>query len=321
GIYTSLHIPIFLFTPLKFLVGPVYYMYSLVLIGKKRKLVLKDSVHFIPFLLCFINYLDYYLTLISFYLGNRAGEFDFILGLNGYYYMALEIMQTGIYVFLVFYLLKQTESRLRNHRSGIELIKISWLKKLNVVFILYQLVKLSALYFMIQIKYEVEIEFILALSLSAIIYFIGYNSINLPEVFTTESLNGFQPKYEKSSLTQEQISVISKTLTQLMDFEKPYLKPDLKLSELASLLSVSSNHLSQYLNQELKTNFYDYINYYRIEEAKKRLIDPENTNYTILAIAYDSGFSSKASFNRIFKKHTGTTPSNYNKSELSTLNV
>ncbi len=321
GLYKSLHVPIFLFTPLIFLIGPVYYLYSSVLIGKKRKLVLKDSFHLIPFILCLINYLDYYVTLISFYMGNKAGEFDFILNLNGYHYMGLEILQTGIYVFLVYYLLKQTVSKVKNHLSGIELIKIDWLKKLNTVLIIYLVIKLFALYFMMQIKYEVEIEFVLTLALSAIIYFIGYSSINIPEIFLVESTNGSQPKYEKSVLTNEQISTIKNSVTHLMEIEKPYLKPDLKLSELAGLLNVSTNHLSQFLNQELKTNFYDFVNNYRTEEAKKRLIDPENSDHTILSIAFDSGFSNKASFNRIFKKFTGTTPSNFNKSELSSSSV
>lgn len=321
GLYKSLHVPVFLFTPLIFLIGPVYYLYSSVLIGKKRKLVLKDSFHLIPFILCLINYLDYYVTLISFYLGNKAGEFDFILNLNGYHYMGLEIIQTGIYVFLVYYLLKQTVNKVKSHLSGIELIKINWLKKLNIVFIIYLVIKMFALYFMIQIKYEVEIEFVLTLALSAIIYFIGYSSVNIPEIFSEESVNDHQPKYEKSVLTNEQISTLKNSVTHLMEIEKPYLKADLKLSELAGLLNVSANHLSQFLNQELKTNFYDFINNYRVEEVKKRLVNPENADYTILSIAYDSGFSSKTSFNRIFKKFTGTTPSHFNKSELSTSSV
>ena len=321
GLYSSLHIPIFLFAPLIFLLGPVYYLYSLVLIGKKQRLQLKDSLHLIPFTFCFINYVDYYSTLISFYMGNEASEFDFILNLNGYHYMGLEILQTGIYVFLVYYLLKQTLKNVRSYHSGIELIKISWLKKLNIVFILYMVLKLCALYFMVQIKYEVEIEFVLTLALSAIIYFIGYSSINIPEIFSAESVNGNHSKYEKSILTNEQISALKSSVTHIMEIEKPYLKTDLKLSELAGLLNVSANHLSQFLNQELKTNFYDFINNYRVEEVKKRLINPENADYTILSIAFDSGFSSKASFNRIFKKFTGTTPSHFNKSELSTSSV
>ncbi len=321
GLYKSLHIPIFLFTPLIFLVGPVYYLYSSALMGKVQKLRLKDVLHFIPFFLCLINYLDYYAALISLYSGNKSSDFDFIVNLNGFVYMGLEILQTGIYVVLVYNLIKQSEKYVKAHHSGIELIKINWLKKLNVVFIIYLLLKTCCLYFLIQIQYLVEVEFVLTLSLSAIIYFIGYNSISLPEIFIPDTRNGKQIKYEKSSLTIEQISILNKSLTQLMEMEKPYLKPDLKLSELAGLINISTNHLSQFLNQELKINFYDFVNTYRVEEAKKRLVDPLQKNYTILSIAFDSGFSSKASFNRVFKKHTGVTPSDFNHSELSTSNI
>ena len=71
------------------------------------------------------------------------------------------------------------------------------------------------------------------------------------------------------------------------------------------------HHLSQVLTQELKLNFYDFINQYRVQEVQARLVDPRYRNLTILAIVFDVGFNSNASFYRIFKKHTGQTPSRY----------
>jgi len=96
-----------------------------------------------------------------------------------------------------------------------------------------------------------------------------------------------------------------------MASEKPYLKSDLRLAELADRLSVSTNLLSQLLNQQMETTFFDFINQYRVAEAQKRLTDPNYQHLTYLAIAYEVGFSNKASFNRIFKKHTGMTPSTF----------
>ena len=80
---------------------------------------------------------------------------------------------------------------------------------------------------------------------------------------------------------------------------------------LAGDLDISPNHLSQVINQYEKKNFYDFINMYRVEEFKRRALKPENSNYSILAIAYDSGFNSKSSFNQVFKKIEGKTPSRY----------
>ena len=84
----------------------------------------------------------------------------------------------------------------------------------------------------------------------------------------------------------------------------------MKISELADSLTVPAYHLSQLINDEFLVNFYDFINKYRVEEAKKLLIE-DTHNYKILAIAYEVGFNSKATFNRVFKKFTDVTPSEF----------
>ena len=96
-----------------------------------------------------------------------------------------------------------------------------------------------------------------------------------------------------------------------MDEKKPYLEPKLTLNMLATQLDVSSNHLSQTINQHQNQNFYDFINQYRVEEFKQRAKDPKNQHFIILALALDAGFNSKSAFNLIFKKHTGMTPSQF----------
>ena len=95
--------------------------------------------------------------------------------------------------------------------------------------------------------------------------------------------------------------------------KKPFLNGELTASELADELEMSRHQLSQILNYQLGLNFYDFINEYRVEEFKSRLKLSENNNLTLLGIAYDSGFNSKTTFNTIFKKVTGLTPSQYKK--------
>jgi AraC-like DNA-binding protein len=72
-------------------------------------------------------------------------------------------------------------------------------------------------------------------------------------------------------------------------------------------------YLSQLINKKSEKNFRDFINQFRIEEFKKRARDPDSKNYTLLSIAYECGFNSKATFNRVFKNHTGITPSTFYK--------
>ena len=96
-----------------------------------------------------------------------------------------------------------------------------------------------------------------------------------------------------------------------MDEEKPYLSPNLRLATLADQLQLSTHHLSQIINENLDSNFYDFINQYRIKAAQK-LIE-EKPHYTLLQVAIEVGFNNKTSFNNAFKKHGGMSPSQYRK--------
>ncbi len=91
--------------------------------------------------------------------------------------------------------------------------------------------------------------------------------------------------------------------------EKPYLEPKLTLTTLSKRLEVSPNHLSQIINQYEQQNFNDFINKYRIEEFINNAA--QNSNFSFLAIALDSGFNSKSTFNTVFKKQKGVTPSQF----------
>lgn len=96
-----------------------------------------------------------------------------------------------------------------------------------------------------------------------------------------------------------------------MQKKKPYLDDELTLQKLAEQLEVSNHNLSEVINSRLNQSYYDFVNRYRVEEFKKRLMDPANDHFNILSIAFDSGFKSKGTFNSIFKKYSGITPSEY----------
>lgn len=120
-------------------------------------------------------------------------------------------------------------------------------------------------------------------------------------------------KYKTSTLDQDKAEEIVKKLIHLMEYEKVYRDEKVSLKSLAQELSTSYHQLSQVINEELHKNFFDLINSYRIAEAKKRLVDPKEETRSILAIAYDVGFNTKAAFNRVFKKYTHMTPSQFRK--------
>ena len=96
-----------------------------------------------------------------------------------------------------------------------------------------------------------------------------------------------------------------------MTNEKLFQEPDLTIQQLAAKLNISSHQLSQAVNDGFKKNFYELINGYRVEEAKRLLLDPQNRNYTILSVGFEAGFNSKTTFNTVFKKFTTLTPTEF----------
>ena len=104
---------------------------------------------------------------------------------------------------------------------------------------------------------------------------------------------------------------IMKKVTYLFDVEKVFRKEDISLQSLSEELSIPSYQLSWILNKKMNVTFSELVNSYRVEEVKKRLDSSQDTDKTILDIAFDAGFNTKTSFNRVFKKLTRMTPSQY----------
>jgi AraC-like DNA-binding protein len=159
---------------------------------------------------------------------------------------------------------------------------------------------------------------LLFIVLTGLIYWISYKAISKPDLFIEgESLPsvsiGFTklPKYAHSSLKEEEAIRIEGGLNIAMQKERLYLDSDLTIDTLASKLNTSRHHLSQVLNERIKKTYGDFITDLRLEESRRRLSDRANFRFTIAAIALDSGFSSVSSFNDVFKKRYGVTPSKF----------
>jgi AraC-like DNA-binding protein len=175
------------------------------------------------------------------------------------------------------------------------------------------------------INFGFNAELIFYTLLILFILYLGYSGIRHQSIFSGEPETDNQvvtppaeeSGYTRSGLNDEEGKRHHANLIELMSTKKPYLEPKLSLSELADQLDISPNHLSQVINQFEEKNFFDFINAYRVNEFKTRALKPENKNYSILAIAYDSGFNSKSTFNHVFKKMEGSTPSAYLKSAKS----
>ncbi len=159
----------------------------------------------------------------------------------------------------------------------------------------------------------------LSLSLSVFIILIGYFGLKQKEIFIQYHDNSIEyvtePKTKYASVVLKEADAekyVSK-IRHLMSKEKPYLDANLSLPALASKLNIPSHHLSRVINEQFNVNFFDFVNQYRVNEVKSRMGNPEFENLSLLGIAFDCGFNTKSAFNRVFKKITGLTPSEYKK--------
>ncbi|GAB5474991.1 MAG: hypothetical protein Mars2KO_30900 [Maribacter sp.] len=117
--------------------------------------------------------------------------------------------------------------------------------------------------------------------------------------------------YKNSSLTPSTRQEFKKKILDFMESEKPYLNPNLNQSDLAGQIGISTHHFSEVLHYSFEQNFYNFMNSYRVIEAQKLMKSINYKDVKLIAIAFDSGFKSKTSFFRVFKKHTGQTPSEF----------
>jgi len=139
------------------------------------------------------------------------------------------------------------------------------------------------------------------------LYFANTNAI----AHANNYANANKEPYANYGLKYIDAERLSEKLTEYMKKEKPYLSQSLSLKDLAKAMDTYPHYITQVLNTIFNQNFYDFVNQYRVEEAERQLVSPLKAKFTILSIAYDCGFNSKATFNRVFKEKKGVTPTEY----------
>ncbi len=147
-----------------------------------------------------------------------------------------------------------------------------------------------------------------------LIYWSAYRMIKQPAIFQSpadESDFVLEEKTPEKKLLAGQHEKLAERIRRLMEDEKLYRTPGLTLHDLSVALQSNKQYVSEAINHIYQKNFYDYVNEYRLKEFVASRELPENKNLTLLGIATNCGFNSKATFNAVFKKHFGTTPSQY----------
>lgn len=242
-----------------------------------------------------------------------------------FYYRILGELHYFGYILAVFYALKRYKTLYLENYSNVDYAGYKLLFQITVFFCFaHVLVMLKkATLFLDSGKSNIELFYIL-ISLSALsfICWVVLRALHNPHLFTgiKSELITVESTIKKSDSKPEKDAFILESIERLLIYmkkEKPYLDFEVTLEKLASNIEMPEKDLSILINHHLGKHFFDFVNEYRIDEAKKILENPDDKNLTILEILYRVGFNSKSSFYTAFKKITNDTPTSYRKSALT----
>lgn len=318
------------------LFGPLVYLFTVKLCSHPPEFRKRDLLHFIPFVVYLVILLPWYVQSAEV---KRSYLNDFELASRddfGFLNQFSLLLILG-YLVLTLRFLKRFRVKIKETFSEISQKRVEWMTTFSYAVLAVLVVSTLGFY---GHKWNIPVldaiyhynYFLMVL----LVYWIAYKALLQPVIFDIPVLEeDLQPepivpldaestppmqtipetrKYTRSGIDDEQAELVYRKLVDCMKKDKPYLDPEINIYQLAQLLNVKKHHLSQVINDKAGINFFDFINEFRVEETKRNMADREKKNLTLLGIALESGFNSKATFNTAFKKFTGQTPSDFQKS-------
>lgn len=300
--------------------GPFLYLYVSSLSLDNKQFKNKDLWHFVPF----IAFITYLLIAFRFPLYSEGIRVDHVTEnvveppTLFVFFLIITALSGPVYFYLSYK--KYQESKQSSLDFTAKEINLHWLGKLIPIFgivwtVLIVIAVIHHIFHLFSMDFCINGLF---LSLSAFIILIGYFGLKQKDVFLSyspevekEIESEPEVKYAATKMEGQELLQCCNKVGQFMIANRPYLDSDLTLPKLAEDLGVSTHHLSQVINEMHGKNFFNFINKYRVAEVKRKIEDPKYNNYSLLGIAYESGFNSKSAFNRVFKNLTGKTPSQY----------
>ena len=305
--------------PFPLLTGPMLYLYSLYSLRSDRKVRLVDYLHFAPMVAAYL----YMSNFFFFYTAEEKRMLD--KGEISDYSVFTIVLLVAIYIsglsysILSYQLTIKHKHKINNYYSYSEGINIKWLRYciLSIALVFLSGTIIIVLRDVLGVQFSFNADYIIYVVIIGFVFYIGYFGIKHENIFTnnTQTENSeaeeikLAEKYKNSGMKKDVATELYEKLLKIMADDKPYLEPNLSLAGLAQRLEISPNQLSQIINQLAKVNFYDFVNKYRVEKFIQKA--NENKYFSLLALAFESGFNSKSSFNNIFKKQKGLTPSKY----------
>ncbi|OXA97577.1 DNA-binding protein [Flavobacterium oncorhynchi] len=304
-----------------FLQIPIFYLYVLSVSYSDFKLKPKYLLHAVPFLI--VNAV----LIPRFYAVDDASKLDFIINRKSMielqFIHVLIHVQIIVYFAAIFMLLKRAKKLYLENNAGTHINSYNWLFQFATLLSILYVVAIVKNIFKFS-EYPDISEWIKAgimVMQPFIICWYLFKALNNPDLFRNidsklklvKDIVSEEKVNAPTAVTEKEYSEELLKLQQYMDEEKPFLNPSLTIQDVSNDIQIPVRDLSLLINHKLEQHFYDFINAYRIENAKNILKDVAKSKVTILEILYEVGFNSKSSFNTAFKKHTGFTPTDFRK--------
>jgi len=313
-------------TGLIFLFFPFMYLYIKTYLFKAERQLKRVYIHLAPFLI-------YFIALSSFYFQSASSKAELLL--NGlpmwvkdvFFYTDIGIVSLGIlYTILSFRVIYRFEEINKFHLSKKQFIAVSALKKFLIVNAVLWAIGTSGVFIeMLGVKIPFDLFRVYYLGLTVLTLWVSVFTLNNPDMFSSrkkvvgkiaksisykKSFNDKVVAIQQSNKPNDEDNRISEII-EFIETKKPFLNSELTLQELAESLGMSKHLVSELLNNKIGLSFSDIINEYRVKEVIDLINQSKHKQHTLVYLGEISGFNSKATFNRIFKKNTGKTPSQY----------
>lgn len=282
-------VPVFVTPAMSLAGGPSLYLFVRVLVRPEQPLAWRDAVHFVP-------------ALIALFFASHIG-----------WVLAIGALSQLIYLKLSLVLLLRYERAIKERRADTERLQLRWLMWL--LFTLMGLIVIEIVRANLQpfLPYELRNQWYFIDQVILLLLLAGFlvGIVRQPEIF--DDLREFEEAEKVSTeASNEQAVSLFTEIDGLVKREELFLKPRLALQDIASLTGLNAKDISWAINHGGQTSFADYINQLRIAQVVE--MAQSQPQRPLLDIALDAGFSSKSSFNAVFKKQTGMPPSRYLKS-------
>ena len=295
-----------------FLIGPVLYFYTRSVVYRSFEWKTRDALHLLPFVTFTVGFQIYYhLQTPEYQVVIQSAIQEQKLPAVFYYSIIVVYAHVASYLYSAYREIIFYRQRLQQRFSQLQQRNLDWL--MFMILSVAVMVLISFVYSLFPLATQALLHWGLIAVIAFIFGFVNtivWKALKQPLIFSgvdeeTESV------HNNTLFTDSERTEYDRRVQQVVKTDHAFLNSDLTLDELAERTGISSKKLSQFINEHYRQNFFDFVNSFRIEEAKRILTESKDPKLTVLEVMYQSGFNSKSSFNSLFKKKTGQTPSEF----------